>query len=69
MFFIFMSSLVSRMGKAPYILSSSPIPFMCSAIVSRGMFSCSYPIIGSLYIFGGSPIGSSGSLTPKKREG
>ena len=69
MLFIFVSPLVSQMGKEPSILSPFPLPFMFSSMVSGGTFSCSSFVIGSLYISGGSPIGSSGSLPPKKREG
>ena len=60
MFFIFVPPLVSRIGKAPSIHSPFPLTFLFSAMVSRGMVSCSSSVIGSSYISGGSPIGSSG---------
>lgn len=69
MLFIFVFPLVSQIGKAPSILSPFPLTFLFLAMVSGGMVSCSYSVIGSSYISGGSPIGSSGSLPPKKREG
>jgi len=69
MFFIFASPLVSQMGKVPSVLPPFPLPFLFSTMVSGGMFSCSSFVIGSSYIYGDSPIGSSGSLPPKEREG
>ena len=69
MFFIFMSPLVSRMGKAPSILSSSLLSFQFLAMAADGMVSNSSSVIGSLYISGGSPIGSSSSLSLEKKEG